>query len=449
MFPIFYNRRNKMPFIITLLELFPNLVEAGLFVYIISNCLQLRFEKNRIFLIVILHFFVITSLALFVTKVPIRILSLLGIEILFTILCTKRTLLSLQLFYGSVHILFSIIAENLVIFSSELLIGYPLESIYDNSMIRFWLIFLYLLLHFLFSFMMVTIKKQSLMFPKPLLFFFLLGIIFAVISIEILFHVMISLEKADSSFDVWPLQIIGLGFLLMIFVLVFCVVYIGQLYEKNLSLTEQKKQILLEQNQLETLQKANSFLRIWKHDFKNHLQTLAQMLHTENYQSCKQYIENITNEVQYARENLYTHNPVVDAVLSIKFLEIQAKQISFTHEIFLPSEKQLPLNDVKLSSILNNIFDNAIEACQQMEQGAFIHFSMKHYNSQFLIQMNNSSNGRYEYDSEMHLRTTKTEQNHGNGLKRIQNLLEEAGGICNISPESEQFTITILLPYKD
>ena len=433
---------------ITILELLPNLIEACIFIYIISHCLELRFSGKRIFLLVILQFSIITFFSETVTIVPLRIFLLLAIELIITISCTKRTSLSLQLFYGSIRTLFSLFSEKLAIFSSELLIGYPLESIDEISIIRYWLIFLYLLLLSLFSFLFVSIKNQTLMFPTPLLFFFLLGVVFVIVSSELLLHVIISLEKSNVSYNTTLLQLLGIGFLLLIGVLFLLVIYIGKLYEKNLSLTEQKKQLLLEQNQLSTLQKANAFLRSWKHDFQNHMHTLAQMLYIKDYQSCQQYVETLTNEVQYAKENLYTGNPAIDAVLSLKFFEIHSKQIKLTYEIFLPGNQPLPLNDVKFSSILNNILENAIEACHHVKNDAFITFSMKQYHSQLLIQTTNSSNGIYLYSPDHHLLSTKTKGNHGNGLKRIQTIIEEVGGFCDISPEKEQFSITILIPYK-
>ncbi|MDE7423655.1 MAG: GHKL domain-containing protein [Lachnospiraceae bacterium] len=441
---IFFN----MTFLIIILEMLPSFFEAILFIYIISNCLELKewYRQHKAILLFVTTVLNITLSSL-ITNVTLRLLSLYLVNLITTIFFTKKEHISSKILYGSSFVCFTVFSEKLTIFTTEFLIGYPMDSIDQITIIRYWLIFVYEIVLAFMCYLFVHRKKHSILFPKPFLLFFSIGIAFCIISSELLLKAIVNLEQL-ASYNTSSLQVVSVAYMCIQIMLFSLVIYMGRLYEKNLILSEQKRLSEMEQQQLITLKTANISLRSWKHDIQNHLRTMAQLLHNDNPENCKKYIQKLLNNLQYANHVIYTYNPIIDAVLSLKFLEIETKQISLSHAIFISDIKKFPMDDVKLTSILSNLLDNGIEACEKVETTPFIDFTMKNYHSQFLIHIKNSSNGIYQYDTKQHLKSTKTAPNHGNGISRICTLVEEAGGFYKIRPEANYFSITILLPMK-
>lgn len=434
-----------MKYIVFLLDLIPNGVESLLLLYLISHCLQLRSFWNQKWPFVILQFSLVTLLSNTISIVLVKSILLFAINLLLVVIITDPAPITSKIFYGSLFAFFTFLSEKISIFSSEYIIGYSLEQIDTYSITRYWLTFLYLLLLFLFTFLAVKLIKKNLQFPKVIFAATMLGIPFAIFVSEVLLHNILSLEiKGD--YNTRSLQFTGIGFLVLILLFFFLILYLGKLYDSNLLLLEQQQQTELEQKQLETMKQANESLRSWKHDFQNNLQTLAQLTHNENANKSEAYIQDLLGELQFINYGVYTYNAAIDSILSIKFWEIENKPIQFSHEIYFSAELKTPLSDVKLASILGNILDNAIDACNKINEDTFIKFSMKTYHSQLIIEVVNSSNGTYKYNSKGDFITTKTEKNHGHGLKRVRALVREASGICNIKPEKDCFYLTILLP---
>lgn len=435
-----------MTFLIMLLEILPSFFEAFLFIYIISNCLKLKkwYQQHKAILLLVTTMLNVT-LSFLITNVTLRLLLLYLINLITTIFFTQKENISSKILYGSSFLCFTVFSEKLTIFTTEFLIGYPMDNIDQITIVRYWLIFVYEIVLALVCYLFVHKKKRSLFLPKLFLLFFCIGIPFCIISSELLLKAIVDLE-VSTSYDTSSLQIASAAYMCIQIMLFLLIIYIGNLYKKNLHLNEQKRLSEMEQQQLITLKTANISLRSWKHDIQNHLRTMAQLLHNDNPENCEKYIQKLLNNLQYANNVIYTYNPAIDAILSLKFLEIQRKQISLSHAIFVSDIKDFPMDDVKLTSILSNLLDNGIEACEKVETEPFIDFTMKNHHSQFLIHIKNSSDGIYQYDTKHHLKSTKSAPNHGNGISRICTLVEEASGFYKIRPEANYFSITILLP---
>lgn len=185
-------------------------------------------------------------------------------------------------------------------------------------------------------------------------------------------------------------------------------------------------------------------IRQWQHDQKNHYMIINNMIQNGNYRDALKYINNLDDNLDNSVFNsVNTGNPVIDAVLSQKLQTINDGQIEFDYSIFIPDNFSLP--QVTFSSILCNIFDNAIEACARLPVGnRKIMFSIKPHGKMILIELTNSSNGRYLYNNGI-LQSSKNSR-HGLGLTILKELVEESGGFCTYMPSPDEFTVKIVLP---
>ena len=185
-------------------------------------------------------------------------------------------------------------------------------------------------------------------------------------------------------------------------------------------------------------------IRLWQHDQKNHYLIINNMIQNGNSQEALKYINNLENSLDTGVINsINTENPVIDAVLSQKMQLIHDSQINFDYSVFIPDG--LNVAQAAFSSILCNIFDNAVEASLKLPiEKRKITFSIKPHGQMILIELSNSSDGHYSYQNGA-LQSTKNSR-HGLGLKILRELVDENNGFCTFIPEPDKFTVKIALP---
>jgi sensor histidine kinase regulating citrate/malate metabolism len=104
------------------------------------------------------------------------------------------------------------------------------------------------------------------------------------------------------------------------------------------------------------------------------------------------------------------------------------------------------IDDVDLSSILGNMWENAIESCiRARERGAdtaSICFRSFVSNNHFVMELSNTCipNKSGEFQS------SKTELGHGIGLKVIRSLTDKHHGICGFRIDGYTFISRVVLP---
>ena len=207
----------------------------------------------------------------------------------------------------------------------------------------------------------------------------------------------------------------------------------------------------MERKQYDQIISSISELRYLKHDISNHLDTLHALMVNHAYPEAEAFIRDLTATVNNNHYILASGNSTVDSILTNKLIQCKSAQIQVEYSVFLPDS--IPLSDIELCSLLGNLFDNAIEACEQLpetEQRS-IDFSMKPFQNMLSIVISNRTNGNYRIDKKNHFLSTKTIKDtpeHGLGLSRIQSIINDHNGILDIQPTTDTFMIRILLPLK-
>jgi len=227
--------------------------------------------------------------------------------------------------------------------------------------------------------------------------------------------------------------------------------HLGIEREKNIQLSRQQLLSEMERKQYDQIISSISELRYLKHDISNHLDTLHALMVNHAYPEAEAFIRDLTATVNNNHYILASGNSTVDSILTNKLIQCKSAQIQVEYSVFLPDS--IPLSDIELCSLLGNLFDNAIEACEQLpetEQRS-IDFSMKPFQNMLSIVISNRTNGYYRIDKKNHFLSTKTIEDtpeHGLGLSRIQSIVNDHNGIFNIQPTTDTFMIQILLPLK-
>lgn len=185
-------------------------------------------------------------------------------------------------------------------------------------------------------------------------------------------------------------------------------------------------------------------IRGWRHDYRNHIQTMKVFASTENWDAIRKYLDLLDEDLTTVDVVIKTGNPMTDAILNSKISLARAKGIEVIADANIPVK--LKLSEIDLCCIIGNLFDNAIEACLKLpEDKRIIRVYMDMKNTQLYISFTNFTAGRKMQKEGKLFLSTKGE-GHGFGLIRIDTIVERLGGYISRNSEDGAFTTEILLP---
>lgn len=211
----------------------------------------------------------------------------------------------------------------------------------------------------------------------------------------------------------------------------------------ELEMINQKNNIDL--TYLSLLEKKNEQLQILSHDYKNNLLTINSM---SDSKEINEFVDNMIGEISTYNRVCKTKNKILDLILS-KYVDIcDDKHIAFDIDIISDNLDLLSGNDI--SSLFNNLLDNAVEAAEKSKNKTIslqISTSISSYHKITIINScdtpPNSINGK--------LITTKRNQKvHGFGTKSINQTISKYNGEMQFEYDNANklFKIIILIPIE-
>ena len=184
--------------------------------------------------------------------------------------------------------------------------------------------------------------------------------------------------------------------------------------------------------------------RGWRHDFKNHLQTMQAYLEMGQTGQLQNYLRELTEDYNTIDIALRTGNSMLDAILNSKLSIIRSKDIRTDVTAAVPSS--LPLADVDLSVMIGNLLDNSMEACLKVPpEQRFIRLYIARAKENLYIYVMNSADGNYRRGGGHYL-TTKPSDSHGYGLQRIDKVVRKYKGYRTRENEGNVFVTEVLIP---
>ncbi len=178
------------------------------------------------------------------------------------------------------------------------------------------------------------------------------------------------------------------------------------------------------------------------HDNLNHLNVILNLAQEGNKEKEIEYLNGLIGKETNIIDIIDTGNPIINAVLNIKYKEAQDKGVVFP--IVADNLTGLPVKDSDLVIILSNIIDNAFEAVDPLENKKVILKIVRSEDS-LLIDSSNPYLGDLNIEKK-HFTTKSDKNNHGFGLENIRHAVEENKGECYVDNRDNEFHITICIP---
>ena len=254
-------------------------------------------------------------------------------------------------------------------------------------------------------------------------------------------------EKPDL---LWKVPMIAV----LIFVGETALIYFWQKY--RILLAERQKHFVEEQQvkaMKKRLEEAENFygsIRKVRHEMKNHMANIKGLAGAGEYGEIENYVRRMDETMQELEYKYVTGNAVTDVIINDKCRRAEKAGIRFDADFRYGGE--IPVFDMGI--ILNNLLDNAIEACEKLETGkGFIRLSLKRKKQFLLLEVENSFDvaAPVQTDGGLALPTTKQSTlpgiitEHGIGLENVRDVAERYFGGVNIKVKGDVFHVTVML----
>ena len=230
-------------------------------------------------------------------------------------------------------------------------------------------------------------------------------------------------------------------------------IYFWQRYRILIS---ERQKAFMEEQQVKAMKKrleeAENFygsIRKVRHEMKNHMANIQGLAGVGQYGEIEDYVRRMDETMQELEYKYVTGNPVTDVIINDKCRRAEKAGIRFDADFRYGGE--IPVFD--LGIILNNLLDNAIEACEKLEQGeGFIRLMLKRKKQFLLLEVENSFDGPVPIRKGSLFPAT-TKQNvlpdiiteHGIGLENVRDVAGRYFGGVNIKVKRDVFHVTVML----
>ena len=230
-------------------------------------------------------------------------------------------------------------------------------------------------------------------------------------------------------------------------------IYFWQRY--RVLLAERQKHFVEEQQvkaMKKRLEEAENFygsIRKVRHEMKNHMANIKGLAGAGQYGEIEDYVRRMDETMQELEYRYVTGNVVTDVIINDKWRRAEKAGIRFDADFRYGGE--IPVFDIGI--ILNNLLDNAIEACEKLEPGkGFIRLSLKRKKQFLILYVENSFDGAVPISKGSPLPPTTKQSilpgiitEHGIGLENVRDIAERYFGGVNIKVKGGVFHVTVML----
>lgn len=184
-----------------------------------------------------------------------------------------------------------------------------------------------------------------------------------------------------------------------------------------------------------------------KHDTMHHINACNMLYSQGEYQRLGEYLKKLQTDGEAIQPLQYSNNLMIDYLVMSFSGKAEAQGISLQTDIAILPE--LSVSDSDLCSLLNNVLQNALEACLRIPDPGmrWIRLEIHADENKVFFTCINSCDGYFVQDSGRYLTTKSDGTSHGYGMSIIQGLCSRNGGAMATEVNGNRFTVKVALPY--
>ncbi|MBE5877639.1 MAG: GHKL domain-containing protein [Lachnospiraceae bacterium] len=181
------------------------------------------------------------------------------------------------------------------------------------------------------------------------------------------------------------------------------------------------------------------------HEYKNQIMCIEALIKKRRFEELSEYIDVIQENLREEADAINTNHVIVDAILNTKYQEMLEKNMVFVFKI--NDLAQISVSDEDIVTILSNLLNNAIEACEQCSGKRIVKLKMVMEDDFLTISVRNTFENQIFMSGEELLTSKKEDvEEHGIGVKNIVETITKYGGSYVIKHDEGEFCFSILIP---
>lgn len=206
------------------------------------------------------------------------------------------------------------------------------------------------------------------------------------------------------------------------------------------------KQFLESQNEhYQYLEKREYETKKFRHDIKNHLLLVENLIATEKYDEAECYLNTINEKVLSFSNQISVNNGIAEAILNRFYAEAKEDGVALKVKGHFPMGCYISAYDI--CTILSNLLSNAIRAAKEAG-GNEVLMNIKYTENQVMLAIENDFEELDEVDG-VFKSTKRDSLGHGFGLSNVNECVEKNGGFMSISTQNRRFKVMIMLLNED
>ncbi len=188
-------------------------------------------------------------------------------------------------------------------------------------------------------------------------------------------------------------------------------------------------------------------IRILRHDMRGELAIIHGYNELNQRDKIRNHIEKKLQEMDIQLLPQIDGDNIITSFLNFKLKEARAKNIDVSIQSGLTEENKIYIDKEDICRILNNIINNAIEACMECDK-KYINLHMDVVENCIIIRSENPFKGEINKEGGKILTIKKDKTRHGYGLKSIKSIAEKYGGFVNINYGNNVFILEVKMLIK-
>ncbi|HCX63315.1 GHKL domain-containing protein [Sedimentibacter sp.] len=191
-------------------------------------------------------------------------------------------------------------------------------------------------------------------------------------------------------------------------------------------------------------------IRILRHDMRGELAIIHAYNELDQRDNIRNHIEKKLHEMDIQLLPKIDKDNIITSFLNFKLKEARSKEIDVYIESELTEENEIYINKEDICRVLNNIINNAIEACNKCEEciEKYIKLNIDMVGNCIVIKSENPYSGELNKEGNKILTIKKDRTRHGYGLKSIESIAEKYGGSMKLIYDDKIFVIEVYMLTK-
>ena len=217
---------------------------------------------------------------------------------------------------------------------------------------------------------------------------------------------------------------------------------LSQFYTKRVDSEILNKERSYYFHQCELMNQLHEAMVSYRHDLRNHMMMLTQLLEEEKYEEAQNYLTKNMEAIPKVKVYSQTGNIYLDSILNCKLSE--AEQIGTQLKYKIEASNHYVVDQRDLISILGNLLDNAIAAVKNVPDRE-IQFLFLENKGRIIISITNRYDGIVQVKNHKWISRKKDGEVHGYGIKNVEQTVEKYNGTVKISYDQTHFSVKVLL----